>query len=176
MIFFWIILSIAVIYCFLVYVASRFMVPFMGFGKWQEPENIPKEIQNQIVALESESSDARSYLEGIYKLVLDKTVNQWNHTRFRAAVNLPRAFVTDLDEIWQTKNFLYCTAINYLLFVMLVKSKFFNLADVRVKHVFVNFFIHQYLQIRINDRWIDVDPAGNGIRGKPLGSHLSFFG
>jgi hypothetical protein len=42
--------------------------------------------------------------------------------------------------------------------------------------VFVNFVIHQYLQVKVDNGWIDVDPAGTGIRGKPLGKHLSWFG
>jgi hypothetical protein len=69
---------------------------------------------------------------------------------------------------------------------MLVNSKYFSAKggsasggkarDVRVRHVFVNFFIHQYLQVNIAGRWIEVDPAGTGIRGKPMGSHLVWFG
>jgi hypothetical protein len=152
------------------------VVPFMDWEGFKPPRQTPEEVKAAIAELELRAHDQRSYLEAVYELVLDKTLHQYKHTRFKAAFYIPRAFVSDLSEIWQTHDFLYCTGINYLLYVLLIKSKYFKPEDVRVKHVFVNFFIHQYLQVRIGDRYIDVDPAGTGIRGKPLGTYLRFFG
>lgn len=171
----WVIL-ILVIYCFLVYVASRFIVPFMGFSGFKAPREVPEEIKAAVADLEIKATDQRSFLEAAYELVMEKNHSQWNHTRFQAAFRLPRAFVTDLAEIWQTKDFIYCTAMNFLLATLLASSKYFKQEDILVRHVFVNMFIHQYLKVKVGDTWVDVDPAGSGIRGKPLGSHLSWFG
>jgi len=169
-------LIIIVAYFLLIFVGLRLVVPFLGFKKSQPPADLPLEIRQAIAQLENQSTDQMSYLQAVYNLVLDKTLHQWQHTRFKAATRVPRAFVNDLAEIWQTKDFIYCTAINYVIFVMLAGSKYFKESDVRTRHVFVNFVIHQYLQVRVGEQWIDVDPAGTGIRGKPLGNHLSFFG
>ena len=173
---FWTILIIIAAYFFLVFVVSRLVVPFMGFKQYLPPTDLPPEIKQAIAELENKSHDRMSYLQAVYGLVLDKTLHQWKHTRFKAATRLSRAWDKDLSEIWQTRDFIYCTAINYLIFAMLASSKYFKTQDVRIRHMFVNFFIHQYLQVNVAGKWIDIDPAGTGIRGKFLGTHLSFFG
>jgi hypothetical protein len=173
---FYLILVILGVYFFLIFVVARLVVPFMGFNGYEPYVNLPLEIKKVISDLEKTSIDQMSYLQAVYDLVLDKTLHQWKHTRFKAGLYFRRAWVKDLTEIWQTKNFIYCTAINYLVFTMLVGGEFFKKDDVRIRHVFVNFFIHQYLQVKVGEKWLDVDPAGTGIRGKPLGTHLSFFG
>lgn len=171
-----IVLLIIAIYFLLVFGVSRFVVPFMGFERYNLPTDLPVEIRNTISTLENRSTDKQSYLQAVYDVVLDKNLHQWKHTRFKAATRLPRAFVKDLNEIWETQDFVFCMAINFVVFVLLAKSKFFKEDDVRVRHVFANFIIHQYLQVKVGEKWVDVDPAGTGIRGKPLGQHLSFFG
>ena len=173
---FWIIFVLAAVYLFLVFFMTRRIVPFMSFKGFERPMQVPEEIKNTISELENRSQEPIAYLQAVYDLVLDKTLHQWHHTRFKAGTQFPRAFVKDLNEIWQTRDFLYCTGINYLVYVMLTSSRFFKHSDIRVRYVFVNFFIHQYLQVRVGKNWTDVDPAGTGIRGKPLGAHLSFFG
>lgn len=163
-------------YFLIVFVVLRFVAPFMGFKGYKIPQDVPVEIMNAIFDLENKTTNQQTYLEGVYKLVLYKTNYQWKHTRFQAALRLNKLFVKDLQNIWSTPDFLYCTAINYLGFTMLVKSKYFKIEDIRVKHVFLNFVIHQYLQIKIGENWVDFDPSGAGIRGYNLGSHASFFG
>lgn len=160
----------------MVYVVSRFAVPFMGWRGFKPPKEIPGEIKIKIAELEALAHNPQSYLQSVYDFVMEKNWTQWNHTRLRAAFRLRRAFVKDLGEIWRTRDFIYCTAINYLVYAMLTGSRYFKPSDIKVRHVFVNFFIHQYLRVKINGGWTDVDPAGTGIRGKPLGGHLEWFG
>lgn len=164
------------IYFFIVFVVLRLVVPFMGFGKYEPQTFVTDEIKNQIVELENLSHDQLSYLQAVYNFILEKNRKQWKHTRGQAAIRLPRLFVKDLTEIWQTTDFVYCTAINFVIYSLLINSIFFQIEDIRAQHVFVNMVIHQYLQVRVNGKWIDIDPAGTGIRGKPLGYHLSIFG
>lgn len=148
----------------------------MGFGKYQPLVNLSPEIKKAISNLENTSTDQMSYLRAVYSFVLEKNSNQWGHTRFKAGTHLHRLFVKDINEIWNTKKFVYCTAINFLVFALLVGSKFFKKEGIRTRYVFVNFVVHQYLQVKAGENWTDVDPAGSGIRGKPLGTHLSWFG
>ena len=148
----------------------------MEFGGFKPPRKIPEEIQAAIAELELRATDQRSYLEAAFELVMDKNESQWHHSRLKAALRIPRAFVSNLSEIWETNDFIYCTGINYLVSALLVNSKYFKPEDIEVKHVFVNMFIHQYLKVRVGNAWVDVDPAGTGIRGKPLGTHLAGFG
>ena len=170
--------SIAILACyfFIVFVGLRLVVPFMGFGKFQPVFEFFPEIQAQIAEMEKLSSDQKTYLQAVYNFILDKNKKQWNHTRGQAALKLNRLFVKNLSEIWHTKKFVYCTGINFVVYALLTGSKYFKPEDIRARHVFVNMVIHQYLQVKIAGEWIDVDPAGIGIRGKALGEHLSFFG
>lgn len=172
----WILATIIIVYCLLIYVVTRIVVPFMGWRGFERPKAVPQEIRIKIAELESQAQSQEDYLKLVYDFVLHKTKNQWNHTRFRAFYHIPRAFVKSLEEIWNTKDFLYCTGINYLVYVLLAESKFFRPEDVKVRHVFVNFFIHQYIKVKVGSAWVSVDPAGTGIRGKPLGTHLAGFG
>lgn len=173
---FWTIFIIVAAYFFLVFCVLRLFIPFMGFGGYKPPADLPEEIKQKIAELENKSADQMSYLQAVYNFVLDKTLRQWKHTRFQAATRLPRAWVKDLNKIWHTQDFVYCTAINFVIFSMLANSKFFLAEDVRVRHVFANFVLHQYLQVKVGEKWVDLDPAGAGVRGEPLGSHLSWFG
>jgi len=163
-------------YVLIVFMGFRLLVPFMGFKKPGLPVVIPKEIKNIITELEISSSSPDQYLRAVYNLVLNKTLHQWKHNRFQAVLRLPRLFVRDLHDIWRTEDFIYCTGINYVMFIMLSNSSFFKPEDIEFRHVFVNFVVHQYLKVKVGDNWVAVDPAGTGIRGKPLGSHLVFFG
>jgi hypothetical protein len=151
-------------------------VPFYGFKGYNAPKNIPEEIKVAILDLEASSHDQLSYLQNAYSLILDKNLHQWQHTRFQAVFKVPQAFITDLSELWSIKKFIYCTGINYVLLTLLVGSKYFKAEDIKTRHVFLNFITHQYLQVRVNEKWIDADPAGSGIRGRGLGTHASFFG
>ena len=163
-------------YFFVVFVGLRLVAPFMGFGGFKAPAEVPNEVREAIADLESKTADQQAYLQAVYDLVLEKTLHQWQHTRFKAGTRIYRIMVRDLKEIWSTPGFIYCGPINFAVFVLLVKSRYFTEQDIRVRHVFLNFVPHQYLQVKVGDKWTDVDLAGSGIRKKPLGTHASFFG
>jgi len=170
-------LSIAVVagYFFVVFFLFRLVVPFMGFAGFS-PEALPEDMKAVARELESKSSGPREYAEAVYLVILDKTKKQWDHRRFKAGTYLHRLFVKDADKMWKTDKFLYCQAINYLSFLLLINSRFFKPSDIRAKVVFLNFVPHQYLQVKVEGGWVDMDPAGSGIRNRPLGTHASFFG
>ncbi len=167
-------LSIAIVagYFFIVFVLLRLVAPYMGFRPYPLPVEIPGEMKSAILNLENQTQDQNSYLEAVYRFVLGR----WEHSRLKAGLLLPKLFKKDLTEIWHTKGFVYCTSINFIVYVLLAKSKYFTAQDVKIRHVFLNFVPHQYLQVRIGEKWVDVDPAGAGIRNQPLGTHASFFG
>ncbi|MCL5666479.1 MAG: hypothetical protein M1383_01790 [Patescibacteria group bacterium] len=171
-----IILIVIAAYFFLVFFVLRLVAPYMGFKRYALPENLPEEMRQKIAELENRTSTPSEYLQETYNLVLDKTLHQWKHGRLQAGIKLHRLFVKDLAEIWRTPKFVYCQAINCVVFALLAKSKFFTADDVKIRHVFLNFVPHQYLLVKINNEWIDVDPAGAGIRGNGLGSHAEWFG
>ncbi len=169
--FYWI-LAIVAAYFLLVFVALRLVVPYMGFRQYQPPTSLPQEMKEKISELEAQSPDQKAYLDAVYKTVSER----WQHSRFQAALQLPKLFRSDLEKIWHVKGFAYCSTINFVIYTFLANSKFFKTEDIKVKHVFLNFVPHQYLQVKVGERWIDIDPAGAGIRGLGIGHHASIFG
>lgn len=172
MIVFYSLLVIASLYFFIVFIALRLITPFMGFGKLPILIPIPEEIKIKIKELESASATPEEYLVLAYGFV----TSRWHAGRFDTIQRAPLAFRKDLTKIWSEPGYAHCNTQNYILFVLLVGSKFFNPEDVKGKCVFFNFFIHQYLQVQVAGRLISADPAGASIRHKPLGSHIKLFG
>ena len=170
------ILVIAAAYFFVVFVLLRLVAPFYGFKQYTPPRDLPTKVRQAITELENKSHDQMSYLQEVYDFVTDKTINQWKHTRFKTITNARSGFINDLEEIWESEGFVYCTAINFVAYTLIANSKFFKIDDVKVKHVFLNFVAHQYLQVQVADKWVDFDPAGSGIRGGGLGTHAAIFG
>jgi len=84
-------------------------------------------------------------------------------------------FDTDLKILWNRKGFAHCMVFNYALFVLLAGSKYFKAEDIKPVVIFYNFFIHQYLKVRVGDKWIYADPA---ITYKPfkVGDRSKAFG
>lgn len=167
---------VGLIYFFVVFVVLRLVVPFMGFKQNMPKAELPLEMESKIAELENKSQNQMTFLQGVYDVVLNKTLHQWQHTRFKAAIYVPKLFVDSLTEIWQTNGFIYCNAINFVGFSMLVNSNFFTAKDIKVRYVFLNFVLHQYLQVKVGESWIDFDPAGSGIRNGLLGTHAGLFG
>lgn len=85
--------------------------------------------------------------------------------------HLPRLFWNNPNKIIEREGFAYCHVQNLMLKTILIESGKFNEAEIKTK---INFtlVIHQYLQIKIKDRWIDVDPWAIG-KGIPFGKHLN---
>lgn len=159
-------------YFILIFLVLRITVPYMGFGRLKLPNVLPLEIQNVIKELESVSSSKEEYLKNAYNFV----VNKWHAGRLATIFYTKLAFRTDLKALLNEPGFAHCNTQNYLVFVLLSGSKFFKPEDVKVKTVFFNFFIHQYIRVNLDGKIIDVDPGGASIRGMPLGTHISFFG
>ena len=159
-------------YFFVVFILLRLIVPFMGFRDFDMPQKLPQEIQSEIKDLEARAKTKKEYLELVYGFV----TSRWHAGRIETLSHAPLAFRTDLIKIWHP-GYGHCNTQNHITGVLLAGSKWFDSKDIKLKHVFFNFFIHQYLQIKLEGgEWMDVDPAGASIRGMPLGAHIQFFG
>lgn len=169
---FLVVLIIVAVYFFLVFFVLRLVAPFMGFGKYQPPKNLPPEIKDKITELENSSYDQMSYL----RLAFDFVLSRWYAVRYKAATDFIKLFRSDLKQIWQQPGYAHCTTQNFILNVLLLSSKYFKTEDIKVRHVFLNFVPHQYLQVRVNGQWIDVDPAATSSGIAKFGEHGSNFG
>jgi hypothetical protein len=169
-----IVLISLLVYFFFVFVVIRMVFPFMGFKgvRLYLPLDIPTPIKQEIEQLESKSHSQEDYLKLAYGVITKK----WHAARFVSIFRFRSAFRTDLIDIWNSPGYAHCTTQNYMLFVLLAGSRFFAPEDIKIKTVFFNFFIHQYLSVCVSERWVAADPGGAGLRGLPLGAYIRLFG
>jgi hypothetical protein len=156
-------------YVGIVFFGLRLIAPFMGFNMYSLPKNLSKDILDTVSDLEKQSNSQMSFLQNVYNFVLEKNLKQWKHSRFGAGLNFHRLWVKDINEIWHTRGFVYCTGINFVVVNLLVQSRFFKSEDIKIKHTFANFVPHQYLQVKVAGVWIDVDPAEVGASFGAIG-------
>ncbi|MDD5032371.1 MAG: hypothetical protein PHR36_05045 [Patescibacteria group bacterium] len=161
---------IIVLYFVLVFGLSRFFIPHLSFGSDPMPEKIPADMEKVIEELKNKANSPREFLE----LAFDYLGTKYHSERLATILKFNYLF-KKLDEILALSGYIPCTQSNFLMRIFLVRSGLFDDGDIKKKHVFVNFVPHQYLQVRIDNNWIDVD-VGEKQRGMELGKHLKYFG
>ena len=87
-------------------------------------------------------------------------------------LKLWRVWEIDLNKIWLRSGFLHCTAMNYLLRILLIKSGWFKEDDIRLGFSMIWYIsIHQYLKVRLAPaEWMKVD-IWYHYYGKKLGDY-----
>jgi len=168
-------LIIIISYIFVVFVLSRFIIPHLGYKKLPLPENIPVEWQKEIDLLKSKADSPEKFLDLTYNYLGEKYYSKSNSffRRLRTFTNFSTLFI-GLDELYKRSGFMHCTQLNFLLRIFLVKSGFFKEEDIRLRHMFFDFFIHQYAQVKLSKHWlaIDIFDYSNGLK---IGKHLKTF-
>ena len=163
-------LSIIIIYIITVFILSRLVIPHLGFKKDNLPINISDNINRKIQELKNKANSKNEFL----KLAYDFLGSKYKTGRLLTFLKLHYLF-KNVDEVWDMSGFMPCTQSGYLMRIFLIRSGFFKEEEICIKHTFVDFNIHQYLQVKINDVWLDVD-VGEQQRGMLIGNHLKFFG
>ncbi len=139
------------VYIFFIAIGTRFFVPHLGFEKSVLPKNIPDNLQEKINELNRISKDNYDYLKNAYEFLISK----YHGDRVKT---LTRFWYLFGDPFRFQSGFIPCTVFNYFLRIMLVRSGRFQEKSIRLVVVPFNLIIHQYLKIKINDKWINVDP------------------
>jgi hypothetical protein len=156
------------LYVTLVWIVGRIVIPHFGFVREKIPAAIPVELQSKIEEINSSSKDDTDFLQKSYAYITQK----YTGSRLKTVTQFWQAFG---DVYKKDPGFLPCTGQNFLLRTLLVKSGRFQENDIRIKTVPLNFFIHQYLLVRVDGAWIPVDPWASFLK-VPFGRKLSFFG
>ncbi|MFH1522285.1 MAG: hypothetical protein ABIE43_00520 [Patescibacteria group bacterium] len=164
------IITIIIVYILLVFILARFFIPHLSFRKKPIPDKIPDSMEKVIRTLKIESKNKEDFLNKAYNYLGGK----YRSERFNTFFKFNYLFKS-LDEAWEKKGYMPCTQSNNLLRIFLIKSGFFKEREIKIKNVFANFILHQYLKINLNDRWINVD-VGEKQRGLKIGEHLKYFG
>ncbi len=161
-----------VIYAILGYMAiawtvPRLVVPHFGFKKKPLPDIIPVDFSALIQRLNVESKDNSDFLKKCYEFVTSRYIGSRTKT-------VTRFWIAFEEPINHRPGFMPCTGQNYLLRLVLVKSGRFSDAEVAVKVTPLNFFLHQYLKVKVVDSWVNMNPWSSFL-GVPRGMKISFF-
>jgi hypothetical protein len=157
--------ALVALYIILVYIGIPLAVPYWKHNR--VPAIIPDELQNEIGELNKKSSTDEEFVKNAYLYITHK----YYSGRFKTLVNARFAFD---DPFSHPHGYLPCHLQNYILKIILIKSGRFGSRDIKSITVFLNFFIHQYLKVKVNGKWIFVDPAGTSL-GVPFGKRAIGF-
>lgn len=90
----------------------------------------------------------------IYSILVAK----YQGYRIKTYTKLFDVFKRDIGTLWSKNGFLHCTNINYVMRTLLIKSDFFTEDDIHLRWTRIWYISpHQYLQIEVDDKWINVD-------------------
>lgn len=105
----------------------------------------------------------------------DVLIAKYHGDRIKTITKLFNILESDIEVLWRKNGFLHCTNINYILKTLLIDSGFFKKEDIRTRWTLIWYVSpHQYAQVRINDKWINVDVWAHAF-GIELGDHAHGF-
>lgn len=157
-----------IFYIFFVFVFSRFVIPYYGWQKSPLPRKLPAAWEKILEELQRKSHTPDEFLKNAYLYI----TTRYRGGRFKTLLHLSLVFQ---DPFSHKRGYLQCNIQNYLLRTLLVKSGRFDDRDILVKTTLLNFFTHQYLRVKVGQKWVDVD-THESYKGVPLGKHSFLFG
>ncbi|MFP4515109.1 MAG: hypothetical protein ACLFNO_03855 [Parcubacteria group bacterium] len=144
------------------------------FPNFFKKEPLPKELNHTFITIVEHLNsfdDKEEALREAHQIV----ATRFKSSRFKILIMCKRGFIKDPEKMWE-KKFLYCFQVNYLLRMLLVKSKWFTEEDIKLKFSCVYYMVpHQYLKIKLSENeYMNVDPWGYDL-GVKFGDYLYGF-
>lgn len=160
-------LNVLVLYFVIVWVFLPLVIPHLGIRRSVSRE-LPAHWREVLEKLQASAGADTEFLVGVY----DAVTARYHGGRIETVTKFWKAFQ---DPFTQPPGFMHCTGMNYLVRTLLVASDRFSENDICVVNVPLNFFIHQYLRVRTDGVWYDVDPWARHT-GTPFGKKKAWFG
>jgi hypothetical protein len=143
--------AIVISYFLLFFVLSRFFIPYFN-KRIYIPEQIPKDMEKVINNLKKQSKNKKEFLEKAHEYLSKKYFGE-DYAMFKD----PACFFQRIDSVWTTKGFMPCNIQNQMLIIFLIKSGFFKKQDIKKIHMYYYGSIHQYIEVKINNKSMPVD-------------------
>lgn len=157
-------------YFVFIFFVTRFIVPHMGFWKESVPRRINSSLDAKIRELKRKNKSSESFLKAVYDLLRKKYHGSHALTFLRPDI----VFSRSLDKMWSRSGYLSCNQINWILYIMLVRSGVFSECDVRFRYaVTPRLMIHQYAEVRLRGKWTPVDVWASRYN-RSFGEHFGF--
>ena len=161
-----ILIIVVIAYIVIVFGFTRLVVPHFGFGSDLVPEIIPDSMLEKIKELKNKANTSK---EKFLELSYDYLGNKYHSERLNTLFKFFDMY-RNLSWYWNKIGFIHCQWANFLLKIFLVKSEFFKEDEIRPRYAFLNFIPHQYLQVKISNKWVDVD-VDEKYKGYKIGEH-----
>lgn len=161
--------AIVIVYIIIAFVLSRLFIPMLGFNQTRIPKKLPAGMMEKIRELEKKSHNQKEYLDNVWKFMTTRY-----HGKKREYLKHPSVLWWNLRYSWKKTGFLPCTMMVYIARILLVRSRFFTAKDVRAYTHFYGMALHQCVQVRVDGRWLFVDPWAHHL-GYGLGRRLDYF-
>ncbi len=127
------------------------IILYINFQQNKIPQELPQDLKGAINDLRGLNKE--NVLKKVYTILAEK----YKGNRIKTYTRCYQLFNFNLEKLWNQKGFMYCTAINYIFKIILLNSGF-KAKDIRLKWTQIWYMTpHQYLQIRINEEWINID-------------------
>lgn len=128
-------------------------MPLDLFSKTPVPGVLPGEMQKITDELKK-SPSKEECLKKAYGIL----ISRYRGHRVETYTKLFDVLKHDIATLWDKSGFLHCTNLNYLLRALLVRSDFFTEDEMRLRWTHIWYVSpHQYVQVKIDDKWINVD-------------------
>ena len=162
---FWV-LILVIIFLWIIF---AFAIPILTFPRmpiinFSLPVHLSPELQKEIKKLKKIKDK---------KQVIIATLNyikkNFESNSLLLFIQLHKHYYKKASAILQKKGFWPCHIQVFILRLLLIKSRKFEQDDIQVHYTFYNGIIHEYLKIRVNNKWIiRADPWGYN-KGVPFG-------
>jgi hypothetical protein len=140
-------------------------------GRHKHPEKLPEFLEK----INQDFDDRAKNDEEFLKLWMDKLDEHFDAGHVTQFLRPNKWFETDLGKIWaDNKTPQLCTIYNYFLESILLNSGRFSREQIFHRTVFLNFSMHQFLEVKIkNGKKLELDlwgydmglPFGKGAKG-----------
>tara|TARA_Y100000310_G_C20107585_1_gene545627 strand:+ start:52 stop:555 length:504 start_codon:yes stop_codon:yes gene_type:complete len=133
-------------------------------------KNLPNEMIIKMDSINTDLNSDSEFLKKTYDMINAKFSSKEKYY-LRA---LPtKFFERDLQEIWEGTDDRPCNIQNYVLKTILINSGRFKKEDIEFADSLCRITPHQYLKVKVEGIWIDVDlwGADHGIK---FGEHASW--
>ncbi len=160
-------LYIILIYIFFVFIFLRLIVPYSGFVEIKDYSPIPPKFINDIEKIYLKYPDNYDYLQNCYKYMTSK----YYGSRYKIFTQYWKAFEKPFKY---DHGFLPCNILNAQLIAILLYINKFKKQDIHTKMTFLNFFIHQFIEVKVGNNWVKIDPSYKTY-GVPFGKSATLF-
>ncbi len=147
------------------------MIPNL-FVKQKIPSELPEILENKISEILKISKNKEEFLKNSFFYIVE---NRW-WSRRNLICKFNRLFEKDISKIINSKWYLHCTTMNFLLRIMAVKSGLFSDKDIELKLTNSRHIApHQYLEIKLSEDEVVILDPWNYQFGIDFGKYWSGF-